>query len=825
MKRLFFIIVFLLCATPLMAREKYSNWCMQGNKKVTTQGLTSTTTVQQSYPTCTITVYLAGTVTLATLYSDNAGTALANPFTNQSTSTGQFFFFANSGYYDIQIAATGLTTFTLSNIGIGGTAGTRINCANYAGTTAGQQIANAYANVASAGDVIDCSHPTGTLSIAADPFTSMSNPVTVIMPEGTVVVSVAMTSNAGTTIQMNNGAILSMNSGTTFSSLSGMTLSDSQHFAGSGTVYLRKIREILPEWWGALADGSTDSTTAIQAAFVSSAGVVGGTAYTCAGEVFFGPGTYIISSQINLYTTSPEGEYESCAMRGSGQTATKISYTGANSGSAFRTVGAYLRIRDLGIVNSNGTTWVAGINYDGSLSTIGRSTLGYFSNLLIDCGGNAAPATTGDGIDIGKAGSQADSLEIDHVLIQSCYNGVATLNANALSINLYAPVIIFSHFGTNANNSTNINVFGGEFDNNDINFTGGCNAECVISGVRTETSKRSWWSSNGTYQQPVSFINYVVASNNTTRPVTTAAINASSTSITFSVAGYVSGDQITVAGAGTAGGTLQTTITACTTLVSCTVTVAASTMVSAGTVGLDGSVDQWDMVPNGGGPYFFHNNFWNTTSGGSISFSNGPMTFIGNLWNENIFNPLGISSNPTTENITQIDNWYNFANIPTKMVNRLAGNIRSTLSINSTTPSVQAYGMDIVTANSNPTTITTFLNPIVGQIVRILIGDANTTFSNAGNLNLPLRRMTGVQGQTYVFYYSSNGQWYLQSQPGYSFTGLYTNLQSCDSTIQGAEAAVTDAQTNTWGANVTSGGGSNIVKVWCNGTNWTVIGK
>jgi len=39
------------------------------------------------------------------------------------------------------------------------------------------------------------------------------------------------------------------------------------------------------------------------------------------------------------------------------------------------------------------------------------------------------------------------------------------------------------------------------------------------------------------------------------------------------------------------------------------------------------------------------------------------------------------------------------------------------------------------------------------------------------------------------------------------------------------QAAVTDSTTNTWGAAITTGGGSNHVLAYCDGTNWTVAAK
>lgn len=53
----------------------------------------------------------------------------------------------------------------------------------------------------------------------------------------------------------------------------------------------------------------------------------------------------------------------------------------------------------------------------------------------------------------------------------------------------------------------------------------------------------------------------------------------------------------------------------------------------------------------------------------------------------------------------------------------------------------------------------------------------------------------------------------------------YARLPSCGATYQGVTQFVTDANTNTWGAIVSSGGGSDPVAVQCNGSNWTVVGK
>lgn len=52
----------------------------------------------------------------------------------------------------------------------------------------------------------------------------------------------------------------------------------------------------------------------------------------------------------------------------------------------------------------------------------------------------------------------------------------------------------------------------------------------------------------------------------------------------------------------------------------------------------------------------------------------------------------------------------------------------------------------------------------------------------------------------------------------------FATLTACSSTIEGAIVPVTDSSTATWGATIT-GGSTNHVLAYCNGTNWTVAAK
>jgi hypothetical protein len=96
----------------------YQNKCVIGGQVVMTQGMSSTTKVEASYPGCTVSVYEAGTTTVATLYSTATGTPLSNPFT--AANDGTFIFYATSASFpvDVTISGAGITTpYTFSNVG------------------------------------------------------------------------------------------------------------------------------------------------------------------------------------------------------------------------------------------------------------------------------------------------------------------------------------------------------------------------------------------------------------------------------------------------------------------------------------------------------------------------------------------------------------------------------------------------------------------------------------------------------------------------------------------------------------------------------------
>jgi len=65
---------------------------------------------------------------------------------------------------------------------------------------------------------------------------------------------------------------------------------------------------------------------------------------------------------------------------------------------------------------------------------------------------------------------------------------------------------------------------------------------------------------------------------------------------------------------------------------------------------------------------------------------------------------------------------------------------------------------------------------------------------------------------------------FIQQPSIYAFAGIPTCHGGAGST-QASEIWINDATVNTWGTAITVGGGGLVVKLGCDGSNWTVIGK
>lgn len=106
MKRSAFLFVFLFFALHGLKAQTLgavTGWCNLGASQANVGGRSSSNYLQGIVPQCNVTVYLAGTQTLATIYSNATGTPLANPLT--ATSSGSWVFYASVySLYDIVLS-------------------------------------------------------------------------------------------------------------------------------------------------------------------------------------------------------------------------------------------------------------------------------------------------------------------------------------------------------------------------------------------------------------------------------------------------------------------------------------------------------------------------------------------------------------------------------------------------------------------------------------------------------------------------------------------------------------------------------------------------
>src|SRR3990167_6435779 len=242
MRKNILVIAFLMLVfwpTSLFAtRERIQGFCQDGGISVTIPGTAGSGSqrFQRSYPSCQITVYLTGTVTLATLYSDSAGTAQANPFT--AYNAGRWFFYADGGNYDVRFSAGGIATpFTLSDF----------------------RIANDVFDVTDFGAKCDgTTNDYTAVNKARIAATAQTNGGTVLIPSnvsGVCLINSSITFDADVTLAFEGGGVISIASATT-TTINGTVAAPPTHiFTRSGNVRFGSaaaISYVYPQWFGAL---------------------------------------------------------------------------------------------------------------------------------------------------------------------------------------------------------------------------------------------------------------------------------------------------------------------------------------------------------------------------------------------------------------------------------------------------------------------------------------------------------------------------------------------------------------------------------------------
>jgi hypothetical protein len=108
-KWLLLTLLAMVGVVPLSAQiDAIQGHCTLGGTKALVSGLPSSNYQQGIVPGCTVSVYLTGTTTLATIFSNPSGTVLGNPFTAVqagSPNPGYWIFYAANGQgYDVKLS-------------------------------------------------------------------------------------------------------------------------------------------------------------------------------------------------------------------------------------------------------------------------------------------------------------------------------------------------------------------------------------------------------------------------------------------------------------------------------------------------------------------------------------------------------------------------------------------------------------------------------------------------------------------------------------------------------------------------------------------------
>ena len=321
----------------------------------------------------------------------------------------------------------------------------------------------------------------GTLQAAV---TAIGSTATVLnIPPGTWPMAADLTVPANITLKVLRGAAVSIATGQTLSIKGGLEAGPYPIFACAGTGKVAFIGGndggvvplVRPEWWGAVPDGSTDSTAAVKAA-CSSLPVNGG------GVIDFGVGTYSITpGQVVITTpgtilqgqaaaTNGFGAYLGTTLKSRPGTGKLISFIG----NAANTTLDSCQLNDMTLWGNNGTVqglslkWIANFRSRNAY-ILGCLDHGVYMEQVWD--------SSFYDLEIEWCGSQANNKAGLFI-----YNGA---NDNSNNLRFYA-----FHAETNYGNDVWIDASGIGGDNYNILFDGG---KCEKSQSAGSFSKKAFY--------------------------------------------------------------------------------------------------------------------------------------------------------------------------------------------------------------------------------------------------------------------------------------------------------------------------------------------
>lgn len=359
-----------------MSRTKVFGISERGATTIITSGVVSDSVPKtiNSYPLCTVSVFLNGTSTLATIFSDDNNTPLANPFA--ADSSANWFFYVGPGRYSIRFSGTGIATpFTVSDVVVPEVDPSTFVDVNYASLSAA---------------VTAIGSTPGTLRITQSAFPNGANctvPSTLVLEfvgDGYLTVATGQT-----VIIQSDGSQWPVRK-IFYNATAGLGT-----ISYSGSVVLT---DVWGAWWGAFPS----STATVNAASLNAANAALVTIGS--GEICLGPGIYDFNATVTLGTT---GSFTTIGLKGtSGLVGTQLNWTGSTSGVAvIVSLGRFNHVHDIMINNGVAKGTTVGLQIAGTASGGANTFWSHFERITVR--GFHINGSIGDGTD------ESDLLRFD----------------------------------------------------------------------------------------------------------------------------------------------------------------------------------------------------------------------------------------------------------------------------------------------------------------------------------------------------------------------------------------------------------------------------
>jgi hypothetical protein len=346
-------ILLIAISLPTFARTKMQGWCENGNQTVNVPAQPpSTTRVQRSYPSCTVTVYLPGTTNLATIYADNNGTSKANPFT--SAVSGYWFYYVDDGTYDTQFSNAGISP--PFSFGAMSTIDPYFDA-----PTSGvpRLISEKLVDILSVKDYgAECD---GTTNDTTAFTNALAQNRTILVPNFCVVNS--FTVPASSSLWFPQGGGLIINSGQTITFNGTIAAGSYEIFQGTGLVTINAGNEVQAIWWDAV-----DLFASVQEAIVA-LGV------RC-GRIEMPKGDFTVNTAIDAHDTRTCEIYGQGGPTGGAPSATRILFTGDVDRIVDARRTANFRMHDFMVLVTNPTFHGIGIDFGLYNGEVGNSAFG-----------------------------------------------------------------------------------------------------------------------------------------------------------------------------------------------------------------------------------------------------------------------------------------------------------------------------------------------------------------------------------------------------------------------------------------------------------------